>query len=263
MLKKLGVLFLAGFLAVTGNIGVHAQQTKTLTQFSTIDALLGGAYDCKMSFEQLKGYGDTGLGTFDALDGEMVMVDGTVYRVGSNGAVQTPSLTETTPFAAVTFFDAEREKTLPGGIGMQELTSQLDSILPTPNLMYMLRIEGTFKAVKTRSVPRQIRPYRPLVEIVKNQPTFDFQNVEGVMIGVRCPAFMKGINVPGYHFHFLTRDRKGGGHVLELTIDSAVAKIDKASIFHMILPEDQDFYRLDMEKGTSSGAIAEVESGKK
>lgn len=262
MLKKWGALFLAGFLVFTGSPGLYAQQVKTLTQFSTIDALLGGVYDCKMSLEQLKRYEDTGLGTFDALDGEMVLVDGTVYRVSADGSVQTPGPSETTPFAAVTFFDADQEKTLPGGVGMLELTKQLDSMLPTTNLMYVLRIEGTFKTVKTRSVPRQARPYKPLTEVVKNQPTFDFENVEGTIIGLRCPAFMKGINVPGYHLHFLTKDRKGGGHVLDLTVGQAVVKIDRASIFHMILPEDRDFYRLDMEKDTSA-AINAVESGKK
>ncbi len=262
IMKRFRALFLAAFLVMSGTVGVHAQQTKTLTQFSTIDALLIGAYDSKMSLEQLRRYGDTGLGTFDALDGEMILADGTVYRVSADGTVQTPGPTETTPFAAVTFFDTEQEKTLPTGIGLRELTAQLDSMLPTLNLMYMVRIEGSFKTVKTRSVPRQTKPYRPLVEIVKNQPTFDFENIEGVMIGLRCPAFMKGINVPGYHFHFLTRDRKGGGHLLDVTIDRAVVKIDRTSIFHMILPEDQDFYRLDMEKGTGN-AISEVESGRK
>jgi acetolactate decarboxylase len=261
MLKKLGTLFLASFLVLAGSLGSYAQQAKTLTQLSTIDALLGGVYDGKVSMQQLKQYGDTGIGTLDALDGEMVMVDGTVYRVSADGTVQVPVPTETTPFAAVTFFDADQEKVLPSGISMQELEKEIDAILPTPNLIYVIKIEGTFKRVQTRSVPKQTRPYKPLTEVVKNQPTFDFENVEGTIVGLRCPPFLKGINVPGYHLHFLSKDRKAGGHVLELTVGQAVVKIDRTSNFHMILPEDQDFYKLNMEKDTSS-EVSAVESRK-
>jgi acetolactate decarboxylase len=83
-----------------------------------------------------------------------------------------------------------------------------------------------------------------------------------VIVGVRCPAFMKGVNVPGYHLHFLTRDRKAGGHVLDLSINQAVVKVDRISNFYMIMPEDEDFYRLNMEKDTSA-AVDAVESRKK
>ncbi len=262
MRKKLSLLFLAGLLVCTGTHASYAQQGKTLTQVSTIDALLGGVYDGKMSIRQLKLYGDTGLGTFDALNGEMVMVDSTVYRVMADGTIQIAGPAETTPFAAVTFFKTDLEKTLPGSIGMEELTRQIDAVLPTPNLIYVLRIEGTFKEVITRSVPRQEKPYKPLTEIVKNQPTFKFENVEGVVVGLRCPAFMKGINVPGYHLHFLTRDRKAGGHVLDISVSHAVVKVDTTSNFYMVLPEDRDFYKVDMEKDLSGDETA-VESMKK
>jgi len=262
MQKKMGLLFLACLLVCAGAHASYAQQGKTLTQVSTIDALLGGVYDGKMSIGQLKLYGDTGLGTFDALDGEMVMVDETAYRVKADGTIQIAGPAETTPFAAVTFFTADLEKTLPGSIGIEELTRQIDAILPTPNLIYVLRIEGTFKKVITRSVPRQAKPYKPLTEIVKSQPTFKFENVEGVVVGLRCPAFMKGINVPGYHLHFLTRDRKAGGHVLDISVSHAVVKVDTTGNFYMVLPEDQDFYKVDMEKDLS-GDVTAVESMKK
>ena len=257
--KKMGLLLLAGFLVCTGTHASCAQQDNTLTQVSTINALLGGVYDGKMSIRQLKLYGDTGLGTFDALDGEMVMADATVYRVRADGTVQIAGPDETTPFAAVTFFRAGLEKTLPGSTGMKELTRQIDATLPSPNLIYVLRIEGTFREVITRSVPRQEKPYKPLTEIVKSQPAFKFKNVEGVVVGLRCPAFMKGINVPGYHLHFLTKDRKAGGHVLDISVSHAVVKVDTTSNFYMVLPKDQDFYKADMEKDLS-GEVAAVES---
>lgn len=260
-MKKLGVLFLAAFLVLTVSFGSYAQQPRTLTQASTIDALLAGVYDGKMSMQQLKLYGDIGVGTFQALDGEMVVVDGTIYQVKADGSVHVPSPAETTPFAAVAFFEPDREKTLPSGIDMKQLTDEIDAMLPTPNLIYALRIDGTFKKVKTRSVPRQNKPYLPLTEVVKNQSIFDFENVEGVIVGLRCPPFMKSINVSGYHLHFLTRDRKAGGHVLGVTVDKAVVKIERIDNFYVALPENQDFYRLNTETDRSS-AVSAVESKK-
>lgn len=262
MKRKTALLFLAGFLVCAGTQASYAQQGKTLTQVSTIGALMSGLYDGAMSIGQLKLYGDTGLGTFDSLDGEMVMVDATAYRVRADGTVQIAGPAETTPFAAVTFFTADLEKTLPGSVGMKELARQIDALLPTPNLIYVLRMEGAFKKVITRSVPRQVKPYPPITEIVKSQPTFEFKDVEGVVIGVRCPAFMKGLNVSGWHLHFLTKDRKAGGHVLDISVSHAVVKVDTTRNFYMVLPEDRDFYKLDMEKD-SSGEVGAVESLKR
>jgi acetolactate decarboxylase len=259
VLKRPGILLFAAFLVLTASFCSYAQQVKTLTQTSTIDALAAGVYDGKMSLRQLKMYGDTGLGTFDALDGEMMLVDGTVYQVRADGTVHVPGPDETTPFAAVTFFEPDREKTLTSGINLKQLTDEIDSILPTLNVIYALRIEGSFKKVRTRSVPRQSKPYRPLAEVVKTQPTFNFENVEGVIVGLRCPPFMKAVNVSGYHLHFLTKDKKAGGHVLGLTVDKAVVKIDQINNFYVILPENQDFYRLNMETDRSA-AVSAVET---
>jgi acetolactate decarboxylase len=96
-----------------------------------------------------------------------------------------------------------------------QLEQYLDKLLPTENIFYAIKIEGTFKYIKTRSVPKQNKPYPPLVEVVKNQPTFEFHNVKGTIVGFRCPSYVEGINVPGYHLHFITGDKKAGGHLLE------------------------------------------------
>ncbi len=78
-----------------------------------------------------------------------------------------------TPFACVTFFDPDRVLPLPEGMDFEGLTRYLDQAVPTVNLPYAIKIRGTFSYVKTRSVPAQTRPYSRLVEVVKNQPTFD------------------------------------------------------------------------------------------
>ncbi len=252
MLKRFACLVLVLALLPLCGFDASAQQEKRLTQFSTIDALMKGLDDGTLTMAELTRYGDFGLGTFQALDGEMVVVDGIVYQITADGAVHTPGAAMTTPFAAVTFFAPDREIKLKSGTTFESLAGEVDPFLPTRNIFYAVRIEGSFDKVKTRSVPKQSKPYPPLGEVVKTQPTFDFEKVEGVMVGWRCPSFVKGINVPGYHLHFLTKDKKAGGHVLEFTAGQGTIKIDSVSDFRVILPESKEFFGLNLEGDTAA-----------
>ncbi|MFH1008991.1 MAG: acetolactate decarboxylase [Candidatus Latescibacterota bacterium] len=230
-------------------------------QTSTIDALLEGVYDGEITCGELRRHGDMGIGTFDALDGEMLLLDGSVYQIRADGFAYAVEDTTKTPFAAVTFFKTDREAELAEGLEYSALEEHLDSLLPTTNIFHAIRIEGTFSYVKTRSVPRQEKPYPPLVEVVKHQPTFEFSSVAGTMVGFRCPAYVKGINVPGYHLHFITADRKAGGHVLGCRIRKATVGIDHTSGFYMALPEARAFYETDLSRENQS-ALDQVEKEK-
>jgi acetolactate decarboxylase len=222
-------------------------QRETLVQISTIDTILNGVYDGVMTYGALKEYGDFGTGTFEGLDGEMVGFDGEFYQVKADGVAYPVSDSLETPFACVTFFDVDHEEQLPRGMDYEQLEKFLDGILPTSNIFYAIKIEGTFSYMKTRSVPGQQKPYPPLVEVTKNQPVFEFSDVGGTIVGFRCPAYAAGVNMVGYHLHFLTKDKDAGGHVLEFTVEEAIAYVDYTSEFLMILPgEDSDFYHIDL-----------------
>ncbi|RJQ39597.1 MAG: acetolactate decarboxylase [Dehalococcoidia bacterium] len=220
---------------------------ETLAQISTIDAVLSGVYDGIMSYETLKGYGDFGIGTFKALDGEMVAFDGGFYQIKANGKAYPVSGDMETPFASVTFFDTDGEYELSEGIDFAGLQKFMDATLPTENTFYAIRIDGTFSYMKTRSVPAQEKPYPPLVEVTKNQPVFEFGNIAGTVAGFRCPPFAVGVNMPGYHLHFLTDSRDAGGHILDFKVQQAVVSIDRTPDFFMVLPDSQsDFYKIDL-----------------
>ncbi len=222
-------------------------QRETLVQISTIDAILNGVYDGVVDFAALKGYGDFGIGTFEGLDGEMIGFDGNFYQVRADGIAYPVSGSMETPFACVTFFDTDYEEELPEGFDYEQIQELLDNTLPTGNIFYAIEIEGTLSYMKTRSVPGQQKPYPPLVEVTKNQPIFEFANVDGTVVGFRCPAYVAGVNIPGYHLHFLTNGNDAGGHVLEFQVADAVAYVDYTSEFLMILPgEGSDFYELDL-----------------
>jgi acetolactate decarboxylase len=208
----------------------------TLFQTSTIDALLDGNYDGDVTFAELAGRGDFGLGTLDALDGEMISLDGDFYQIGSDGVAYQIDRRSRTPFAVVTFFEPNLSRTL-DGTDLAGLRARVDRILD-PSVCCAVRADGHFEYIKTRSVPRQRKPYPPLLEVVKNQPVFELYDVRGSLVGFRFPDYAQGLNVAGYHFHFITADRRSGGHVLDCRLTEGELQIDREADLRVELPPD-------------------------
>jgi len=235
----------------------------TVYQTSTIDALLAGVYDGDVSMGNLLRHGNFGIGTVDNLDGEMIILDGSIYQVKSNGNVYRPIPEMETPFATVCFFKTDQWFEVQHGTTFQELENVINKNAPNQNLFYAIKIEGTFKQMKTRSVPGQKKPYPPLKEVTKNQPEFSMSNISGTIVGFRCPPFVKGINVPGYHLHFISDDLKKGGHVLSFEIDSAITQLDQIDRYVLQLPsEGSAFAQTDLSKDRAK-ELQDVEREKK
>jgi len=239
---------LAGMLLVIVASGCsHTQgNNDVLFQVSTINALLEGVYDGETTFQELERHGDFGIGTFNGLDGEMIGLDGDFYQIKADGVAYPVPDSAKTPFAVVTFFESDKAMLLNETVDYEQLNQRLDSLLPTKSIFYAFKIVGTFEYVKTRSVPAQKKPYPKLVEVVKNQPTFEFHNVKGTMVGFRCPAYVEGINVPGYHIHFITEDRKAGGHLLKCRMKAVDIMVDYTSSFYMVLPKGGEFHKVNL-----------------
>ncbi len=232
--------------------GAMCADDDVLFQVSTIDALLQGVFDGFYSFDDLESHGDFGIGTFDSLDGEMVAVDGDYYQVKADGVAYPVQGNMTTPFSTVTYFKADQTIAVQNASNYTILSSQISEKLPSINMFYALRIDGTFPYVKTRSVPAQKKPYPRLADATKNQSVFEFTNVTGTIVGLWAPEFSKGLNVAGYHLHFITADRKAGGHILDLKVDKADVKVDITPGFAMQLPTTGDFYNVDLTQDLQS-----------
>ena len=228
--------------------GCATTPKNTLTQISTIDALLAGAYDGQMSLGELLTHGDLGIGTFDALEGEMIVIDHKVYQARADGSVRQMPDSAATPFASVVNFDADQTVKISGPLTNKELQSKIDELAPNKNLFLALRIDGTFSTMKVRSVPKQTKPYPPLADVAQHQAIFEYTNVIGTVLGFRCPAFVKGVNVPGYHLHFISKDRKFGGHILDFSSAGGTLRLDACNRFYMVLPEEKQFSALDLSQ---------------
>jgi acetolactate decarboxylase len=210
----------------------------TLFQTSTIDSLLEGSYEGDVTFAELGGRGDFGLGTFDALDGEMICLDGAFYQVKADGLVYDVDRDARTPFAVVTLFEPDFTRTLSRPMDFEALCDYLDGVIGGGAVCCAVRVDGDYDYVKTRSVPRQHKPYPPLVEVVENQPTFELHHVSGSLVGFRFPDYAQGLNVSGYHFHFITADRSAGGHVLGCGLARGELYIDREGDLQLELPPD-------------------------
>lgn len=245
-MKKLLPLFLLLILC-----GCATAPKDTLMQVSTIDALLAGVYDGQMTTGELLTHGNFGLGTFDALDGEMIVLDGIVYQALADGTVHSMPEDTTTPFAAVVNFDADQTTLLSKSLTDEALQAQIDQLAPNQNLFVAIRFDGTFPAMKVRSVPGQKKPYPPLADVVKHQAVFEYANVTGTVLGFRCPAFVKGINVPSYHLHFISDDRSIGGHILDFSTTDGTLQLDTCNRFYMVLTDREEFAAVDLSQDRS------------
>jgi acetolactate decarboxylase len=246
MPKIKNLFFILSLLFLFINCVKKEKDKDILFQTSTINALLEGIYDGTFNLKDLKQHGDLGLGTFNSLDGEMLMFEGVIYQVKADGKVYKIADSMKTPFSVVTFFEEDKIISLDTTLDYKSMEEFIDKNLPTKNIIYAIRIEGLFKYVRTRSVPAQGKPYLPLAEVVKNQPEFEFHNVEGTLVGFRIPEYLNGINVPGYHLHFITEDKEGGGHLLECETVKIKIAIDFTEKLFLSLPETKEFYAADL-----------------
>ena len=234
-----------------------------ITQVAIIDTLLGGMYDGSATVAQLKSWGTLGIGTMHQLDGEMLMVDGVVYQVKYDGTVNRPADQETIPFAtAVNFVPGKRVKM--GNIkSFQDFEKIVPKYIANRNVPVAVRLKGTFSFMHTRSVERQKKPYRPLVEAAKNQAEFKFKNITGDMVGFLFPKYVKGMNVPGWHLHFVDKDRRCGGHVLDFSVLDGELEICEIYDFRAVFPADSSHLaELDLNKDRGQ-ELKKVESSRK
>jgi len=220
----------------------------SLFQVSLLQALSLGDYHGTATIDELKKHGDIGLGTFDGLDGEMIMLDGIVYKAADDGTVSVID-DGTTPFANVTFAKDDIADTVSAD-SFNDFEKKMDGILKREgaNSVYFIKIRGRFD-ITIRSIAKQSPPYRKLAEVLsKEQVVWDHKGVRGTVVGVYCPAYMSMMNNHGWHLHFISDDRKIGGHVLDLSFDNTECLLTKIDSMNIIIPGTGPFQSLDLSQ---------------
>jgi acetolactate decarboxylase len=229
-----------------------------LVQFSLVSALAAGDYVDGFPLRELLDDGDFGVGTFSRLDGEMIVLEGKIYQALADGTIRSADLDGATPFSAVTFFTEDGRLENLSAATLDDLDAQLDRELPRRNLPYAIRVDGHFEQLTLRSVPAQSPPFQPLVEAVKHQVTWQQKNIRGTLVGLRCPAWIGTLNVAGYHWHFISDDRKLGGHVLGCAFQEGLLRYDECTSLVIHLPQSTQFNAFDAG-GIDKQAIDQIE----
>ena len=226
----------------------------SLFQVSTSRALVEGVFGGCTTVAHLKEHGDFGLGTFDQLDGELVMLDGRCYQITQGGVAREVGDEVTVPFATLTRFSADSTVRLDSSQTLGDLTQQLDRLRPSENLFVGFRIEGTFEKLELRAACKA-RPGEKLVAAIEHQSSFEFTEITGTLVGFYSPPYSSAIGVPGYHFHFIDDQRRCGGHVFNLSTSclagDLIAQLHVESDIHLALPETQEFLETDLNRDRS------------
>jgi acetolactate decarboxylase len=236
-LTALVVIMLAGlYVATQTKVNTSVTENRDiLYQVASFNAFSTGQFEGTTRFSELAKHGDFGIGTLNDLDGEMIVLNGTFYQVPVDGKPVLVNQNALTPYATVTFFDADITLNV-NNMTYSELTSYINESLPDDEAIYAIKVSGIFDYVKTRSVPAQTQPYPPLSEAVNHQAVFELANVTGTAVGFYFPNSMSGVDFAGYHLHFLTDDFTAGGHMLESVIRNAKVQIDYTNKYSLILP---------------------------
>jgi acetolactate decarboxylase len=205
-------------------------------QTSTIEALLGGAFDGDTSLSEILQHGDLGLGTLNGLDGELIVIDGRAWKANADCTLTAAPDSARTPYAVVVPFSPEAPVALRGPLKYAGFGQAVGHRLEGTTRPVAVRIDGDFEHVRVRSVPKQRRPYPQLAQALAQERICDLDDVGGTMVGFGFPDALDGIEMTGWHLHFATDARTRGGHVLNFALRHGIAHLDDATELQVELP---------------------------
>ena len=264
--KIVFALVIMGLLAISAanaqnSLILNNNNDDSMYQVSLLQAFMHGEYDGVVKVGDLKKHGDIGLGTFEGVNGEMIVLDGVVYQAAADGSINVMKDDEKIPFATVTKFDEDGNITNITASNFDDLAGQLNKTIEEygTNNMYVIKIKGDFSNITVRSVEKQEKPYKEFTDVAAvDQKVFNHTDQTGTLVAVYFPEYMNELNMHGWHLHFLSDDKTKGGHVLGFNGLKGSAQIDEIHEFNMILPTDDTFKTMNFTEDMSN-KISSVE----
>ncbi len=225
---------------------ISAEGEKIITQTSIVNAVLKGLYDGEMTFGDLKKYGDFGIGYFNKMGGEVLALDGIFYRIKSDGLTEVIKDSDKTPFFTITAFESNTDNFTNRKFDYDGLKNYLLNMMPRKKSFYAIKIAGIFDNLDARTFLSQAKPYPETKQVLETQTEIKYTNTEGTLVGFYTPEFLEGIGVPGFHFHYLSKDKTRGGHVRTLNVNSITIEFIEISRFQIVLPKNKEFQDADL-----------------
>lgn len=229
-----------------------------LHQFSFVDALVAGLYEGAFRASDVLGAGDFGVGCGDALDGEIVLLDGVMHLCRGDGQVVDVAPDALLPFAEVSRFTPTHTETV-ADLTELDFDALVDSLTPSSNLFYGIRVDGVFERMTVREAVRQQQPYRGLAEAVKGQHEDTSAHTTGTLIGFRGPDVFQGLSVAEFHLHYINDARTFGGHVMDFRLRSGMLALEAYDTFTLHLPEVASYLSAPLRRHDSDAEIRQAE----
>ena len=248
-------------------IGNMAKKTPhkdhTLYQLALFQSVALGEYYGFRTVGQFKEHGDLGMGIFESVNGELIMLDGIVYQALYDGSIAVPEDDVQIPYGNAVFFTPDIELPEITAGSLSDLESILDKCVAAngQNQFYFARIHGRFPYVAVRSELKQEEPYRMLnIALRTDQRKYEYRDMDGTIVGLYCPSYMQSMNAPGWHFHFISDDHSAGGHMTGGSLSQCTGALCKMSRFLVDIPDTDSFNSRDLGKDVMA-AIREAERG--
>lgn len=228
-----------------------------LYQYGTMAGLMDGAFSGTTTVENLLKHGDFGIGTFEGVDGEMLVLNGEVYKTDSNGISSLQTNDVLTPFANITNFSSNFK--IQSDANFENLEEKIGDYL-NPNYFYAIKITGAFENMDTRSPKKHEKPYPPLLDILKTQSIFNYKNTTGTIVGFFSPEYVQGVGIGGLHLHYISDDRTQGGHVFNFNTNNGIIEVSKPLNFTLELPQSEEYRNVNINLKTLQEEINKAEN---
>lgn len=258
-MKKVLLLLLSVTLNIAANASNSLNDSNIIYQTGTINSLINKVYDGDKSISELKQYGDFGLGTVNNVAGEVIVLDGKFYCSDPMGNIKEMKGSIKSPFIVLTKFKSGTDYTIKKA-SFDAVESSIISKYPSQNYIYAIKITGKFSNLKLRSEKGQPTPYQSLSQTLPQlQNVFTRDKIDGTIVGVWFPSYMSNLNVSGFHFHFIDKSHKFGGHVLDFTLNDGTVELEKISKFQMDLIDTTEFANANLDNKNNSSDVKAVE----
>jgi len=231
------IIFLNIVCLIFSSCSKDTQNKNVLTQVNSFELFMNGEYDGMMSYRDILHWGDFGIGSFNQLNGEMILLDGDLFRISANGEASGATVDQTTPIATVCLFEPDITYEI-HNLSYQEVMEMVNQKIPDLDLFYGIKIKGQFREITTRSIYKQEKPYEVLSEVIKNEVRRKSEMISGTCVGFKAPDHIRGAVWAGFHFHFIDDDKLMGGHVLDFTIQNGVVELDILPRLNLIISDE-------------------------
>lgn len=236
------------------------KSNQTLFQHGTLAQLVPGLFAGTLTIGELLQHGDTGIGTLNGLDGELMILNGKVYQFSASGKIRLVGDSEMVPFANIHYRNDHNAGSL-ANLTFASFKKQLCHKLESLNLFYAVRVVGNFAYIRTRAVEAQKPPYPTLSATAAQQKEYQNSNITGTVIGYYCPELYAGVGSPGFHLHFLADNLQIGGHILDLKLNKATVYLQAFTDFNLHLPiHNQAFLQQKYDQQNIIDSIIKAEN---